>query len=383
MNAGIDGDPTSGDGGFPYTMKPDSFYCWAKLGIQPQDTGIFLIIFKKNSYIISENIFQFKGNNPNQWVKLGFKLDPLPVNPDSVVIAAASSNAINEIGITPGSFIILDDLFFNTSQPIINGDFEDWSVHNLDIPQGWNSNNMQSIVWGNQKQIEKTTDAYKGNFALKMKTNYLTDFNWFMSILGNGYPSNNHNYGAFPFTMQNDTLFGWYKYLPKPGDTAVGAINVWKSTNPSFSEQRGIMLLQANSWTKFEIVINAPGIPDSAELIFSSSLFPVEISDTGSILYLDEIQFSSAPLNTGLQEIISEKEISCYPNPSTGIFNIKYPVNEISNADFALTDCMGRLLFKGKLINETTIIDLSSFSKGVYFIRMQGNNSITRRLIIE
>ena len=44
-------DPMSGEGGVPYTMKPDSFYCWAKLGIQPQDTGLILAIFKKNSNI--------------------------------------------------------------------------------------------------------------------------------------------------------------------------------------------------------------------------------------------------------------------------------------------------------------------------------------------
>lgn len=74
-------------------------------------------------------------------------------------------------------------------------------------------------------------------------------------------------------------------------------------------------------------------------------------------------------------------DLSVYPNPSNGIFNIKY--HGPDKVKFEVFNVFGNRILE---INENKIknrmIDLRSFSKGIYFVRMINNDIFTTQKIV-
>tara|TARA_B100000963_G_scaffold8802_1_gene6873 strand:+ start:1445 stop:3337 length:1893 start_codon:yes stop_codon:yes gene_type:complete len=89
------------------------------------------------------------------------------------------------------------------------------------------------------------------------------------------------------------------------------------------------------------------------------------------IVYLD---------NTSIDETESN-DISIYPNPSKGIFNI---VNSSNNDfDVKVFDLMGKSVFSSNLKSEM-VLDLTNHSKGSYIINFtNGNETITKAVTIK
>lgn len=91
--------------------------------------------------------------------------------------------------------------------------------------------------------------------------------------------------------------------------------------------------------------------------------------------------FTTAPLK--LNGITQMKELTVYPNPSEGIFNIS-AANNI--AMIQITDVTGKKIFEFKSNGDDVVnIDLSSFSNGVYFLLLtdQFNLIHSKKLILE
>ncbi len=88
-----------------------------------------------------------------------------------------------------------------------------------------------------------------------------------------------------------------------------------------------------------------------------------------SDLALDDV--SIADLSTGLGE--NKNDIfSLYPNPSDGIFNIKF--TETKTRRINVIDLQGRIVYSEFNSNQNTRLDLSNLSKGIYFIDIEGIN---------
>ena len=77
----------------------------------------------------------------------------------------------------------------------------------------------------------------------------------------------------------------------------------------------------------------------------------------------------------GLTADINERSIyssvKIFPNPTKDIISIKVETN--LNQSFQISDQMGREVFKGKLTGTETEINLSSLSKGIYTLKIEGN----------
>ena len=90
--------------------------------------------------------------------------------------------------------------------------------------------------------------------------------------------------------------------------------------------------------------------------------------------------------SSGINENIADFKLNIYPNPTSDNININIDINEASSFKIELLDMIGRTLlnqdmdlFKG---NNIYSVDLSSYSKGVFFIRISDkNNSVTRKII--
>lgn len=76
--------------------------------------------------------------------------------------------------------------------------------------------------------------------------------------------------------------------------------------------------------------------------------------------------------NVGSLESLSNQfEVSISPNPTSNSIMIKAEKN--MNQSFSIFDQMGREVFKGKLNGITTEVNLSTLSKGIYTLKIEGN----------
>lgn len=85
-----------------------------------------------------------------------------------------------------------------------------------------------------------------------------------------------------------------------------------------------------------------------------------------------------------LQEIHNKREISIYPNPSEGIFNIDFKGYDENKFDITIYNALGQLIHKASVTPQNTNqIDLTSFGTGSYFITLQNANETINKIVVK
>lgn len=85
----------------------------------------------------------------------------------------------------------------------------------------------------------------------------------------------------------------------------------------------------------------------------------------------------------GIDDVISEGNVSIYPNPATSKVTIALPKS--MNAEIRIFDVSGKLIvFEAQaLVNSKHVVDVSSLAPGAYFIRINSEEGIaTKKLLI-
>ncbi|MES2590691.1 MAG: SBBP repeat-containing protein [Bacteroidota bacterium] len=77
-------------------------------------------------------------------------------------------------------------------------------------------------------------------------------------------------------------------------------------------------------------------------------------------------------------------DFNIYPNPTNGNFIVKWNTPTVQNAELTVTNCLGQTLLKNKLSSTISQmnIDLSMEEKGIYFIEVKMNQTVSRKKII-
>lgn len=64
----------------------------------------------------------------------------------------------------------------------------------------------------------------------------------------------------------------------------------------------------------------------------------------------------------------SLQEIQVYPNPNTGVFNVRHNFNTNNTATLILTDILGNTIMNTSVNQQTQSVDINNFPKGIYFL---------------
>ncbi len=92
----------------------------------------------------------------------------------------------------------------------------------------------------------------------------------------------------------------------------------------------------------------------------------------------------------GISEVLAKEiNFSVYPNPSSDNLNVKFSLNGISSVNIDMIDMNGRKV--AELISENGMngevnktFNISSYEKGIYFVRLSINNEITiQKIVVE
>ena len=77
---------------------------------------------------------------------------------------------------------------------------------------------------------------------------------------------------------------------------------------------------------------------------------------------------------------IDESTFNLYPNPANDFIDIE---TDFKNCYFSVFDVTGKLIFKEKIIQNKTRIDLSNYANGLYFIQLQSDKHMISKKFIK
>ena len=125
-------------------------------------------------------------------------------------------------------------------------------------------------------------------------------------------------------------------------------------------------------------VIDSNGIMTVNQIGLYQFLYIVESGNCGTDTNYIFIDVSSC---TNMDDL-NRNSLKIYPNPNNGVFNIVTGLN--SNTDIIITDLSGKVVYTILSNKSLNIVDLTSFNKGIYLVKVVSDSGIrTEKIIVE
>ena len=97
-------------------------------------------------------------------------------------------------------------------------------------------------------------------------------------------------------------------------------------------------------------------------------------SDTSNVIYIDI---------TGLNVFSDNKDFNIYPNPANDHITLESGNFGFTNSNLRIYNVVGDLILEERLVNNKTSIDITTFSKGLYFIKVENENRIVLKKFVK
>jgi hypothetical protein len=103
------------------------------------------------------------------------------------------------------------------------------------------------------------------------------------------------------------------------------------------------------------------------------------------VIKVDSNGCDTASCTVGIDENISTKKmVTLYPNPTNGLFTISIDAVHLTNSSVTIFDNTGQLIYNQKINDNEIHLDLSSYSKGIYFYHLiNDNQSYSGKLLLQ
>jgi hypothetical protein len=266
---------------------------------------------------------------------------------------------------------------------IPNSSFESWVSHgNYSDPQFWDTPNeeLMAIPFFGTTVVTRSTDNHSGSYSVKLESKHITlpplDVPGFITLGTLTLDIVNMTYsmtGGAPIGDQPTHLKGYYRYIPKGGDSCVVGIGLLKTTGGvqdtigygQFSTHDTVSDWQLfSAWIDYYTV----STPDTMNIFaFSTAQETVTV---GTVLYLDDLFLD---YTTGFNE----------DNPGAGInvYNDRDTKRLILFVDFpgprpvsvALYNMLGQKIFAGSMGTVAAgrmEITYGRFTDGLYILEV-------------
>lgn len=140
--------------------------------------------------------------------------------------------------------------------------------------------------------------------------------------------------------------------------------------------------LSSSSATSYQWYLNGQQIAGATSQTYTptnSGIYLVRITDNNGCVYQYSKGFKYTQSAAGLNEIDLSDAITAYPNPTDGYINLKN--TQVFGKEFAVqvSDQSGKVIFSQM---NSTFIDLSTMSNGVYYLSVQSGQYKANKTII-
>lgn len=386
----INFNPDDWTGGEPYDEHVDTVKFYYKLNVLNQDTALVLVQFKYQGVPVGGGVFKFPASmNTNTWTEFSAPTHmPAGVVPDTLMFGAASSNAIAEIGMEPGSQLLLDNVrFYNGTTEVTapnNGDFENWVQYDIMKPDSLHS----SLDWyagADDLPVYRVPDHTDGSYGIQLFTFEHPVFNDTVAgmVTNSKYFDIWNGPGGDPLT---DNPIG-ISYDIKGEITATSVDPAWisfvfkrngnyiYSVGDNFDANSG---LSVTDFTHKYYPLNMSQTPDTIAFMAASSRQP------GDYIMLDNIMLEYP---AGVTENIEVRELKAFPVPAKDKINLKINARKAEIVHISLADNNGRQVYN-KSFNlhqgENIIrIPLSDLPAGTYIYSVSDKTGDFSKKIIK
>jgi len=186
------------------------------------------------------------------------------------------------------------------------------------------------------------------------------------------------NYDVSLVQPSSESLTYPVSWLGAPGTDAItlGKVDAFGST--AYGAETRINQINSSGFGKianFKFQLKS-SIPANTVMSFSISGYQANNASGTPVLFntpLDSIIIN--PTSVGLSEINSGLQISVYPNPSNGTFNI-FTSEQIKNGSLEIYNSIGELIISQKIINQQNLIDLKNQASGLYFLKVKSDGEV-------
>jgi len=366
--------------GVPYTQSPTAIKGYYRCSMVGHDTGYLAIGFVSGGNIYYQKYIPFYGS-VSTFTAFSDTMN-LPFAPDSMVVAAVSSNEVNYVGISAGSWLELDQLSFTgtaITQQIADGDFDSWTTQSIYLPSEWQAAPLVNPYSGNG--VSKSTDHYSGKYSVKIVAPQ-NSYGPFAQLTSGIYDQYGNLSGGQPYQQMTDTLTGYYKFIPTGLDSAGVLINLQNQGN--IISQLGATLAPASAWTAFQIPISVMSAPDTMRIDLYSSIYNAVTG--GSTLYIDALQLKSQPHTAGISFNSKPSfNISAFPDPAQNQLNIRFGANVPGEFGLKIFNSEGKLMIDNQFNsgNSLVTIPIDQLSAGLYFYEINTNGSSVRNKFVK
>ncbi len=376
-------DPDHFTGGIPYSQHVDSICGYYKAHLVAQDSALFLAIFKNNSSPIGGNIYKFAANqNTNNWTRFCYSTQmPAGMVSDTLMFGAASSNAIEEVGMENGSWIQFDSISLKSGNqllpPIPNYSFENWDERTISFPDDFDS----SLKWDiqtNPLTIEKISNATSGNYAIKLNTVVTQDQDTIVGAITNGIIDDWPFSGGLAINqIPNEISWDYKVHYAGHADFDPNVQFIFKLNGQEIGNFGRTYQNEVSVYQHESIPINLGTVPDTLQFNAFSGNFP------GNSLSMDNIIMYYP---AGITDNLNIQEMIAYPVPAKNSLNFKIKAIKKESISVEIIDLNGRLLIeKTFVLNQGANqihLKTNTLPKGAYLYRIKDHSGmITKEFI--
>lgn len=284
-----------------------------------------------------------------------------------------------------------------TGQTVVpNGGFETWiNDTTYENPQYWDTPNKEisSIPIFGTTVVSKSTDHEEGIYSAKLETKHIAilpvNIPGFITLGNLTIDLINFTYtitGGVPINDNPTHLQGFYKYIPKGGDSCLIAIALFKTIgNVADTIGSGYFSTHdtINDWTPFSAWINYNTIatPDTMNIIALSSA--QNTPTAGTILYVDNITLD---YTVGVEHQNPQAGIEIYQDKETKRLLLFFDFTFPQQTSVALYNMSGQIVNAtrtGLVRKQKLEISYSDLRQGIYVLEIiHDNQKMTKKFIL-
>ncbi|NND94288.1 MAG: T9SS type A sorting domain-containing protein [Flavobacteriales bacterium] len=366
------------EGGFPFTGEVEGLRGHFKWDVQPGDSANIIMVAFNGGEMVEMAVEKLVGSE-DMWTEIDMTFQSGAVEVDEVLVAVASSNALEDEYVE-GSWVMVDDLTMMNGDTEIggvpNGSFEEWEQFSYEEPVDWNTTAFIGI-----SLVEQVSDAHSGDHAVMLENMYLEEYDEYAeAYLINGEFTEDGPVGGQDYTLRPEVINGYFKYNPQGTDTGFVHVQFWNESN--LIGMAVVELFETSEYTMFseEIMFFGNETPTHFTLVATPG------NETGSVLYLDDLEFGGV---TGLEEPQELEGIvmKVRPNPTRGDLTL-YVSADLKITEILMYNAYGRVAFRqtgerflGK--GEPISLNLWGIDSGVYQLVLMTEQGIVTETVVK
>lgn len=298
----------------------------------------------------------------------------------------SSTNSNGKIKLNLNNVDVTDAVVVPHGGTDSNG-FTDWktlSFKDLELTQGVQSLKLLFSGASNSFKIDKfsfrgtgNTSDQNPNLSVRQSSDYNTNTKAIKAIDGNTDP----NFSAGFCSATKNEINPWWEAV-YADEITVERIDIYLWNNYSASKSFTVDVINSNGTTTFSQSFTGE---DKIHSIDAGGVLGKRVRitiDGENFLVLAEVEiFTPQSLST---EDVSNVDVKVFPNPTNDIINVSLTRANLglANRVIRIYNILGVEVLSQKIMNDKQSINMSAFSKGIYFLKVGNNhNTIIRKII--